>query len=233
MSPAEDSPSGLGRTLGKRVGGNPSRVRISYPPPLLSPGNTSKAPAARCGGLRRRMRTALLLARQARGVGPLPGPRTFRSGIAEPGAASDLWSLGRRCTRRSGSAPRSAGHGCGDGVRRRHGPVRSDVPRRGPGPGDRRPAREGPRRAHGRGPGRIPAGPRRRGRERGGGQHRSRPVRRSAPRRERTRVLASAPPAAAARSGQGDEPPPPHGRADATGVRPGGRGSRWWPSPPP
>lgn len=30
----EDSPSGLGRTLGKRVGGNPSRVRISYPPPL-------------------------------------------------------------------------------------------------------------------------------------------------------------------------------------------------------
>ena len=30
---AEDSPSGLGRTLGKRVGGNPSRVRISYPPP--------------------------------------------------------------------------------------------------------------------------------------------------------------------------------------------------------
>src|SRR5689334_23755992 len=31
---AEDSPRGLGRTLGKRVGGNPSRVRISYPPPL-------------------------------------------------------------------------------------------------------------------------------------------------------------------------------------------------------
>jgi hypothetical protein len=31
--PAEDSPSGLGRTLGKRVGGNPSRVRISHPPP--------------------------------------------------------------------------------------------------------------------------------------------------------------------------------------------------------
>jgi hypothetical protein len=30
--PTEDSPSGLGRTLGKRVGGNPSRVQISYPP---------------------------------------------------------------------------------------------------------------------------------------------------------------------------------------------------------
>jgi hypothetical protein len=31
--PAEDSPRGLGRTLGKRVGLTPSRVRISYPPP--------------------------------------------------------------------------------------------------------------------------------------------------------------------------------------------------------
>src|SRR5437667_12462851 len=29
--PTEDSPSGLGRTLGKRVGLTPSRVRISYP----------------------------------------------------------------------------------------------------------------------------------------------------------------------------------------------------------
>src|SRR5262249_33159040 len=34
--PAEDSPSGLGRTLGKRVGGNPSGVRISYPPPPVT-----------------------------------------------------------------------------------------------------------------------------------------------------------------------------------------------------
>src|SRR5690606_12347013 len=33
---AEDSPSGLGRTLGKRVGGNPSRVRIPYPPHRLT-----------------------------------------------------------------------------------------------------------------------------------------------------------------------------------------------------
>src|ERR687898_1308966 len=32
-SAAEDSPSGLWRTLGKRVGGNPSRVRIPHPPP--------------------------------------------------------------------------------------------------------------------------------------------------------------------------------------------------------
>ncbi len=29
----EDSPSGLWRTLGKRVGVTASRVRISYPPP--------------------------------------------------------------------------------------------------------------------------------------------------------------------------------------------------------
>src|SRR5690606_20236590 len=41
--PTEDSPSGLGRTLGKRVGGNPSRVRISYPPPAR-PGVVRTAP---------------------------------------------------------------------------------------------------------------------------------------------------------------------------------------------
>ena len=54
--PGQNNPVPLrtpGRTFGKRVGGNPSRVRISYPPPLLSPGNTSKGPAARCGALRR------------------------------------------------------------------------------------------------------------------------------------------------------------------------------------
>lgn len=33
----EDSPSGLWRTLGKRVGVTASRVRISYPPPVLKP----------------------------------------------------------------------------------------------------------------------------------------------------------------------------------------------------
>jgi hypothetical protein len=33
--PTEDSPRGLGRTLGKRVGIKPSRVRISYPPRLV------------------------------------------------------------------------------------------------------------------------------------------------------------------------------------------------------
>lgn len=33
----EDSPSGLWRTLGKRVGCKPSRVQISYPPPGLEP----------------------------------------------------------------------------------------------------------------------------------------------------------------------------------------------------
>ena len=40
-SSAEDSPSGLGRTLGKRVGGNPSRVRISHPPPPHPPAGSS------------------------------------------------------------------------------------------------------------------------------------------------------------------------------------------------
>src|SRR5206468_5429343 len=43
-SPAEDSPSGLGRTLGKRVGGNPSRVRISYPPPVPHRARCRRAP---------------------------------------------------------------------------------------------------------------------------------------------------------------------------------------------
>ena len=33
----ENSPSGLWRTLGKRVGVTASRVRISYPPPILKP----------------------------------------------------------------------------------------------------------------------------------------------------------------------------------------------------
>jgi hypothetical protein len=37
--PTEDSPSGLGRTLGKRVGCKPSGVRIPHPPPLTC-GNT-------------------------------------------------------------------------------------------------------------------------------------------------------------------------------------------------
>src|SRR5215470_10169240 len=41
--PAEDSPSGLGRTLGKRVGGNPSGVRISYPPPPLTCGDALRS----------------------------------------------------------------------------------------------------------------------------------------------------------------------------------------------
>lgn len=44
MFPAEDSPRGLGRTLGKRVGGNPSRVRISYPPPVPHRARCRRAP---------------------------------------------------------------------------------------------------------------------------------------------------------------------------------------------
>ena len=34
ISPTEDSPSGLWRSLGKRVGSNPSGVQIPYPPPV-------------------------------------------------------------------------------------------------------------------------------------------------------------------------------------------------------
>src|SRR2546426_5399417 len=45
-SSAEDSPRGLGRTLGKRVGLTPSRVRISYPP--LHPGGHPQAVDSTC-----------------------------------------------------------------------------------------------------------------------------------------------------------------------------------------
>ncbi|MDQ1294380.1 MAG: putative polymerase subunit gamma and tau [Actinomycetota bacterium] len=40
-SPVEDSPSGLGRTIGNRVGLTPSGVQIPYPPPVREPGVTS------------------------------------------------------------------------------------------------------------------------------------------------------------------------------------------------
>jgi hypothetical protein len=41
------------RTCGKRVGGNPSRVRISYPPPVLSPGTKVALRASSLGFLLR------------------------------------------------------------------------------------------------------------------------------------------------------------------------------------
>ncbi len=40
-SSAEDSPSGLWRSLGKRVGSNPSGVQIPYPPPCRESRHTS------------------------------------------------------------------------------------------------------------------------------------------------------------------------------------------------
>jgi hypothetical protein len=46
--PTEDSPSGLGRTLGKRVGGNPSRVQISYPPRSTRPSTSGTAGRGLC-----------------------------------------------------------------------------------------------------------------------------------------------------------------------------------------
>lgn len=49
MFPPEDSPRGLGRTLGKRVGGNPSRVRISYPPPVPHRARCRRAPPLAVG----------------------------------------------------------------------------------------------------------------------------------------------------------------------------------------
>ena len=45
-------PRTVTRTVGKRVGGNPSRVRISYPPPVPHRALTSKGPTVRSGALR-------------------------------------------------------------------------------------------------------------------------------------------------------------------------------------
>src|SRR5436305_9141040 len=68
FSSAEDSPSGLGRTIGNRVGRDPSGVQIPYPPPIwwlatlelsacrrvLTPGRAdSSIPAADLSALRR------------------------------------------------------------------------------------------------------------------------------------------------------------------------------------
>src|SRR6201996_1496837 len=47
--PTEDSPSGLWRTLGKRVGGNPSRVRIPHPPPFSAGAPLPGFPAISAG----------------------------------------------------------------------------------------------------------------------------------------------------------------------------------------
>src|SRR2546421_1897162 len=44
-SSTEDSPRGLGRTLGKRFGLTPSGVRISYPPPTLLTKRPAGSPA--------------------------------------------------------------------------------------------------------------------------------------------------------------------------------------------
>jgi hypothetical protein len=47
---AEDSPRGLWRSLGKRVGFTPSRVRIPHPPPLVRKRETPPGPHSPGGG---------------------------------------------------------------------------------------------------------------------------------------------------------------------------------------
>src|SRR5215218_9165843 len=47
---AEDSPRGLWRSLGKRVGCKPSRVRIPHPPPHYGAPNRSCRGCPRCRG---------------------------------------------------------------------------------------------------------------------------------------------------------------------------------------
>ena len=52
-SPAEDSPSGLWRSLGKRVGRNPSGVQIPYPPLRTQKGPAHAGPFCRSSNLLR------------------------------------------------------------------------------------------------------------------------------------------------------------------------------------
>src|SRR5215204_2683381 len=56
----EDSPSGLWRSLGKRVGGNPSGVRISHPPQVEPrDGGQHQQPPANAAGASRSPRNAV------------------------------------------------------------------------------------------------------------------------------------------------------------------------------
>ena len=73
---AEDSPSGLGRTLGKRVGGNPSRVRISYPPPVPHRARCRRAPPFAVG--------PFVVVRLSFRLWPRAGPRACRRPAAPP-----------------------------------------------------------------------------------------------------------------------------------------------------
>ena len=74
--PAEDSPSGLGRTLGKRVGGNPSRVRISHPPPRWTAATSACLPS-----INTRLRPA--------GQGAVGGDQVDAVGLARAGLAAE------------------------------------------------------------------------------------------------------------------------------------------------
>ena len=143
-SPAEDSPSGLWRSLGKRVGLTPSGVRIPYPPPLDAPGSGSgvaharkrtgtRRPAGHGRGCRPRRR-------RPRRRGPAPsaparGSGTSGRGLSTfPHARDEVavvylhwgWDHPGRATSWFGRSRRSAGSGAGRG----HPPTTSTSPRR-------------------------------------------------------------------------------------------------------
>lgn len=110
---AEDSPRGLGRTLGKRVGGNPSRVRISYPPPVPHRALTSKGPAACSGALRRcRSQFPPMVRRPARDLDPLAlgEPPGFRPRV--PRQPRRYFGRSRISRVRRYPAPRSTSSEC-------------------------------------------------------------------------------------------------------------------------
>ena len=105
----EDSPSGRGRTLGKRVSGNASRVQIPHPPPgsacSVACGNlpgagvgshrgaTPRTP--RCGAAPREARRwRRLAAREAKRLAPVGGPRSEAVGAGWRPAKRSGWALG-------------------------------------------------------------------------------------------------------------------------------------------
>ena len=113
-SAAEDSPSGLGRTIGNRVGGDPSRVQIPYPPPPRGGHPLPGAPLWHARG------------REPQAAGPEFSPPRGRARRQSPARAPPRARCSRRGRPRRGS-PGPAGR------RSRSGPAGAAAGRRRPG----------------------------------------------------------------------------------------------------
>ena len=86
-SPTEDSPSGLGRTIGNRVGRDPSGVQIPYPPPA----NPGLASGAACADTRRFGRGSQFGAQLPSKLGRRNVESGLRSVACKPGSPRTSW----------------------------------------------------------------------------------------------------------------------------------------------